>query len=131
MENRHPKQSGRRKKEKPVLTALIDSVSTIVIATIRAPKTDLQHNNAHLELHSKRLDLDLAEDPNYKQKLKVIDYGIEVLDLFQKLSKVIELVAPNALGVALLTITAILEGLKVRSESASVCKHSLRTLARK
>ena len=103
----HSKLTGRKKKEEPI------TATTKVDETNGASKEVFQPDNRQTELRSERLNLDLAEDPNYQRKLDIIDYSMEVIDLFGKLSDLAALVFPDALGMALKTITAILERLKV------------------
>lgn len=131
MGNGHSKLPGRRKKEKSISTPIDPVTATTVVPTNNDLQNDVQPNDPQSELQSKRLNFDLAEDPNYQRKLDAIDYSIEVPDLFERLSEVIALVVPDALGVALKTITAILGRLKVRSESVFTCGHSLISLVRK
>jgi hypothetical protein len=61
-----------------------------------------------------RLNIDRHEDPKDQRQLDALDISIQVLDAFGKLADVIGLVIPDALGLALENITAILEKLKVR-----------------
>ena len=86
---------------------------------------ELESTSQDTSLHSKRLDMNLPDDPNHQTKLDTIDYSIQVLGLFDKLSEVISLAVPDALGLALKTITAILEKLKVRSHLCFYCNSYL------
>src|SRR4051794_36581901 len=112
MRNRLTKLFGRKKKDKLVSTPIGLEPTAIIIDASNAPKNDIQPNDHQPELHSERQNLELAKDPHYQQKLDAIGYSIEVLDLFKELSEVLALVLPNALGIALKSITAILERLK-------------------
>ena len=86
---------------------------------------ELGDNPQDTSLYSKRLDLNLPDGPNHQRKLDTIDYSIQVLGLFDKLSEVISLVVPDALGLALKTITSILEKLKVSPHLYLYCNNYL------
>ena len=81
--------------------------------------TELEDVPQNTSLYSKRLDVSLPDNPNHQSTLDTIDYSIQVLGLFDELSKFIALVVPDALGLALKTITSILEKLKVRAHLCS------------
>ncbi|KIM19977.1 hypothetical protein M408DRAFT_139390 [Serendipita vermifera MAFF 305830] len=76
-------------------------------------------------LQSKRLDIELAEDPHDQQKLKAIEYSIQAISLFEDLSKVLSLLMPDALGQALGKITEILTILKKMVENKQAWKELL------
>lgn len=64
-----------------------------------------------------RVTLNLPDDPNYQRKLEFLDMSIEVVGLFEEVSKATSLGVPDTLGLALKGITVILERLKVSSSN--------------
>ena len=73
-------------------------------ATPREPKN----------LLSDRPDMDLKkEDYDSEKAVAALDMGIEVIDLFQKVAKVTEMVLPSPLGDVLEKVTSVLGVLKV------------------
>ena len=102
---------GTHSSKKYQQLTVVESNTTSEINTL---PDKLEGTSQDTSLYSKRLDVNLPDDPNHQQKLDTIDYSIQVLGLFDELSEVVSLVMPDALGLALKTITAILEKLKVR-----------------
>lgn len=64
-----------------------------------------------------RVNLNLPEDSNYQRKLDILDTSMEVLGLFEEVSKAASLVVPDALGLVLKGTAAILGRLKVSSST--------------
>jgi hypothetical protein len=66
-------------------------------------------------LISNRPNMDLKEEKLDPKKTKaMLEMGIEVIDLFQKVAKATELVLPSPLGDVLEKVTGVLNVLKVR-----------------
>jgi len=99
-----------KKQEPPTIVAEANDTSQNAV-----PATESANAAQDDPLQSRRLDIDLSEDPNHQWKVDAIGYSIQVIDLFENLTDIVGLVVPDALGQALKKITTILEILKVHS----------------
>ena len=102
-------RSNKGRQQPPIVDA--EPEATVKI-NITPSNTQPQTENE--PLLSERLNFERDEDPNHERKLKAIDHSIQIIGYFDQLADIVGLVVPDALGLALEKITAILEKLKVR-----------------